>query len=161
MTAAPSYQVRVDYHQFLLAPLYGGSPVLDPSTAGPVLAFDPSVPGTVIVRTGCASGPVNVTVRIGHEPVPDLAAAVDGWDVAEQAAILIADDLYLAPLEGIGPAPLVYTLAAPGLHLVQVLARGRAAQYDAVVDEATEDYDITITPVTTDPGRQTTGGDAV
>ncbi len=73
---------------------------------------------------------------------------MDGWDVAEQAAILIADDLYLASLEGIGPASLVYRPAAPGLHLIQVLARGRAAHYDAVVDEATEDYDITITPIT-------------
>jgi hypothetical protein len=51
-----SYQIEVSYHQFLLVP-FDGSPVLDPTTVGPVLALDPQVPSAVIVRTGVTSDP--------------------------------------------------------------------------------------------------------
>jgi hypothetical protein len=87
--------------------------------------------------------------------------AVSGWEIGEQMAIAVTTDLYLLPMMPEDPATLVYTPAAPGLHLVRVLARGRAAHYDAVVAEASEDYAITITPITTDPGRQVTGGDGL
>ncbi|WP_327635901.1 hypothetical protein OHB24_38650 [Kribbella sp. NBC_00482] len=155
-----AYEIEVSDHEFLLV-ADGGIPVLDPATVGPVLALDPPVPSAVIVRTGCADGPVNVTVRVVDGPVADLATAGDGWEVGEQLVIPIDGELYLAPLDGGSPAYVVYTPPTPGFHLIRVLARGRAAHYDAVVWEASEDYDITITPVDTDPGRQTTGDDGL
>lgn len=155
-----SYQIEVSYHQFFLVP-FDGRPILDPATVGPVLALDPQVPSAVIVRTGCADGPVNVTLRVRTEPLPDLATVGAGWDVGEQLAVPVMDDLYLAPLMGEHPAYLVYTPSTPGLHLIRVLARGRTTHYDAVVGEPTEDYDITIAPVSSDPGRQRTGDDGL
>ncbi|TCC15471.1 hypothetical protein [Kribbella sindirgiensis] len=154
-----AYEIEVSYHQFYLV-VQDASPVLDPATVGPVLALDPQVPSAVIVRTGCADGPVNVTVRIGVEPLPDLATAGDRWEVGEQLVIPVEGDLYLVPPMG-GPAYVVYTPPTPGLHLVRVLARGRTTHYDAVVWESSEDYDITITPVGSDPGRRTTGDDGL
>ncbi|WP_329000893.1 hypothetical protein OHA18_41490 [Kribbella sp. NBC_00709] len=81
--------------------------------------------------------------------------------MGEELAIPISEELYLAPLMGESPAYPVYTPTDPGLHLVRVLARGRTTHYDAVVWEPSEDYDITITPVSSDPGRQTTGDDGL
>ncbi|WP_433161808.1 hypothetical protein [Kribbella sp. CA-247076] len=83
-----TYQVEVSYHQFLLV-VGDASPILDLSTAGPVLALDPEIPTAVIIRTGCADGPVNVTVRVRDEPLPDLATASDHWEIGEQIAIPI------------------------------------------------------------------------
>ncbi|MFF0343157.1 hypothetical protein [Kribbella sp. NPDC004875] len=160
MTVPQTYQIGVSYHQFHLTP-FGVNPIIDSSLpAGPLLAFDPQVPGALIILTGGTDGPVDVTVHIGLEPLPDLAAAADGWDVGQQAAIPIEGDMYLVPLMGSGSTPLVYTPAAPGLHLVRVLARGRRAHHEGV-DGPNEDYDITITPITADPGRQATAGDGL
>lgn len=155
-----TYEIDVSYHQFLLV-VGDAIPILDPRTVGPVLALDPQVRSAVIVRTGCADGPVNVTVRIGTAPLPDLATAGAGWDVGEELAIPIEGELYLAPLMGENPAYPVYTPPNPGLHLVRVLARGRTTHYDTVAWEPSEDYDITITPISSDPGRQTTGDDGL
>lgn len=152
-----SQQIEAGYHQFCLAPP-GFDPILDPADAGPLLTLDREGPA-VIVTTGCAQGPVNVTIRITQDPPPSLKTAGTGWEIGEQIAVDVTSDLYLLSMTPEGGGTLVYTAGSPGLHLVRVLARGRAAHYDAIVDEATEDYDITITPITTDPGGQTTGGD--
>lgn len=155
----PGHQIQVSYHQFYLVP-FDCSPIFDASTAGPLLALDPEQPAAVIISTGCADGPVHVTVDNGQEPLPDLATAAAGWEVGEQLTITIDNELYLVPLMG-GAAPLAYTPSAPGLHLIRVLARGRTTHYDAVVWEPTEDYEITITPVATPHPRQTTGTDGL
>ncbi|GAA1555345.1 hypothetical protein GCM10009789_05990 [Kribbella sancticallisti] len=155
-----AYQIEVSYHQFLLV-VGDASPILDPATVGPVLALDPQVRGAVIVRTGCADGPVNVTVRVAEEPLQDLAAASTGWEVGEQLAIPVEDELYLAPLMGENPAYPVYTPRSPGLHLIRVLSRGRTTHHDVVVWEPSEDYEVTIAPVRSDPGRQTISDDGL
>ena len=161
MTTPQTYQIEVAYHQFLLAPFGGDNPVIDSSgPVGPLLALDPRVPGALIILTGGTDAPVNVTVHIERGPLPELAAAAEGWDVGEQAAISIEGDMLLVPLMG-GSAPLIYTPSAPGLHLIRVLARGRRTHHDGITDGPNEVYDITITPLTTDPGRQSTAGDGL
>lgn len=102
-----------------------------------------------------------MTVRVVDGPVADLATAGVGWEVREQLVVPVEGELYLAPLDGGSPAYSVYTPPTPGLHLVRVLARGRTTHYDAVVWEPSEDYDITITPVDSAPGRRTTGDDGL
>lgn len=152
----PSHQIEVSYHQFFLAPT-DCSPIFDHATVGPLLALDPRYPDAVIIFTGCSDGPVNVTVHTGQEPLPSLAASATGWEVGEQVTITIHNELYLVPLMGNTPAPLAFTPQTPGLHLVRVLARGHTTNYDIPTWVPTEDYEITITPVTADPGRQATG----
>jgi hypothetical protein len=162
MTTPQTYQIEVAYHQFLLTPFGGDNPVIDSSgPIGPLLALDPRVPGALIILTGGTDAPVNVTVHIEREPLPDLAAAAEGWDVGEHAAIPIESDMYLVPLMGGGSTPLIYAPTAPGLHLIRVLARGRRIHHDGITDGPNEDYDITIAPITTDPGRQSTAGDGL
>jgi hypothetical protein len=162
MTTPQTYQIEVSYHQFLLTPFGGDNPVIDSSgPVGPLLALDHRVPGALIILTGGTDAPVNVTVHIEREPLPDLAAAAEGWDVGEQAAIPIEGDMYLVPLMGSGSTPLIYRPTTPGLHLIRVLARGRRTHHDGITDGPNEDYDITITPITTDPGRQSTAGDGL
>ncbi|HEY3562733.1 MAG TPA: hypothetical protein VGL05_34940 [Kribbella sp.] len=102
-----------------------------------------------------------MTVRITEEPLPDLATADTEWEVGEELATHLDGELYLAPLMGQSPAYSVYTPAGPGLHLVRVFARGRTTHYDAVVWEPSEEYEVTITPVSSAPGRRTTRGDGL
>ncbi|MDX6242203.1 MAG: hypothetical protein QOG10_7148 [Kribbellaceae bacterium] len=158
-TVGLRHQVQASYHQVFLTP-HGHSPILDPRQPGRLLAIDPAGPA-VIVLTGCAQGPVHLTIHSTDQPPTALAESMAGWDIGEEDDIYIAGELYaLSPLADL-PDGAVFTPAAPGLHRIRVLARGRAAQYDFVVDQPTEEYGVTIWPTTTPAERTHVGDDGL
>jgi hypothetical protein len=149
----------VVYHQFFLAP-FGHTPILDPAKPGRLLVADPAGPAA-IVCCGCAIGPVNVTVTIADTELPEIAAAAGEWEIAEQMTLQVKGDLYLVPLVPEGPVVKIYSPPAPGPHIVQAFARGRATHYDSVVEEPTEDYLIAIAPTTSPRSRVRVGDDGI
>ncbi|MFF1819427.1 hypothetical protein ACFVWG_19165 [Kribbella sp. NPDC058245] len=160
MTDNPSnHQVMVIYHQFFLAP-YGHATLPDPAAPGRLLNADPEG-RAAIVRCGCAMGPVNVSINVGTDDFPDLAVAAAEWEIAEEMSLQIDGDLYLVPLVPEGPVIKVYSPPAPGPHVVQAFARGRANHYDSVVEDPTEDYLITIAPTAAPRPRRQVGDDTI
>jgi hypothetical protein len=150
-------QVEVDYHQFYLMPV-GGNPELVPSGWSKLLSVADDG-RTLIVSTGCATGPVIVTVRSSDQP-PPLADSLTGWDIGVEDTFEIHDELSVVPW-GAGDSYEAFTPTKPGPHRVRVLARGRAEHYDAAVEEATEEYDISIWPTDSVEERLSLGDDGV
>ncbi|MFW6773329.1 hypothetical protein ACOACO_03520 [Nocardioides sp. CPCC 205120] len=139
--------VDTDHHQFLLV---DPSKPFDP---GPE-AYGNAVVGVVddtalIVHTGCAYGPVRVTLRMHDEQPSGLDHT---WEVEELVSITIDDpldlvELAMEPRRHI-PYPTVVP-SRPGVHRVRVSARGdRKVNYDLAVWEPNEEYLIDLWPDT-------------
>jgi len=151
--------VRVDYRQFYLMP-FNVDATLDPAWRGRLLA--PSEDGhSVIVLTGCASGPVLVTVRSLDTPPAPLVESMDGWQVGVEDTVDVDGKLNVVCWEPTEDTYEAFTPNKPGPHRVRVLARGRAEHYDHVVEEATEEYDISIWPTDGAAPRLSLGDDGV
>jgi hypothetical protein len=150
-------EVRVSGAQFHLGP-FGTEPVLDPRQQGRLLFVDPAG-ATAVVLTGCAAGPVSITVDSSVTPLADLGLSLEAWEVGEEDTIDITEELLLSTLDGT-MIP-IYVPSTPGPHLVRVLARGRAANWDLVVSRPTEVYTIAIRPANQRHPRRSAGSDGL
>ena len=108
--------------------------------------------GGMWLSAACVYGPIWVTVRqlpmVPWEPLPE---AMKGWEIGEEATVLVIESLSLYDPIGGFHAPDVFVPEHPGLHRVRVLARGRAAPDELVQDDPREEYDISLWPLEVDP----------
>jgi hypothetical protein len=142
-------EVEVAYHQLLLAP-FGVSPIMDPTWSGDLL----SVTGdglSLIVVTGCAMGPVWVSVtKLDRPPAQTLdetlADARSGWVDGEEANLNVRAALHLTSALFQTVWEPVYEPTSRGTRRVRVVVKGRGAAPDMVVQEPCEEYELTIWP---------------
>lgn len=132
------YEVEVGNHQFQI-----GALDTEPTTvAAETDVFVVSRSGLLMVRTGIAAGPASVAVAL-HPSAPPVD--LDGWDNVAETTVAAAQEMYVMSIDGdvyeeLGPIP------ASGAVSVRVSARGRAANWDHVVDDASEKYLIDAWP---------------
>lgn len=150
-------QIFVDFHLLNLAAA-DLSPVLDPARFKRLFVVMPEG-SSLIVFTGCATGLVHVAVRALDEAPGTLDDGLAGWEIAAEDDVVIDGDLYFLPAFGLGSV--AFKVQTPGLHRVRVCARGRAAHYDAAVDDSQEKYEISFWPSAARLGRSMVGDDGV
>lgn len=108
-----------------------------------------------LLHTGCSSGRVWVTVRsLAAAPATPLGDSLKTWETVQEETLTIAGPLTLiSPLGGRPFVKGAFLPAQPSLHRVRALARGRAQNRDLVSEHPSEEYDVTLWPVTTiEPG---------
>lgn len=142
--ARQEHLVQASYHQVFLAPL-GAAPIFDGRDAG-TLASLVQVGGDValILTTGCADGPVLVTVETAAEQKPAEA----GWEVQEAVSLVIGKPLYVSSPTWAKVFDPVISPAVPGPYRVRVSARGRTANYDTSTGSLDERYLVQAWPET-------------
>lgn len=132
--------VFASYHQVHLAPL-GSSPVFAGGDPSALIVTD--VSGSLIITTGIADGPVVMTFQEGAGPLGSLPTAPPaGWEMLAEVSVDIAEPLLVSSPTWAPVREPVIDPARPGLHRVRVLARGRGAEYDASVTEASEEFSV-------------------
>ncbi len=166
MTSAPehddlnrhaTYTIWADYHQVILAgpdgALFGGE-------IGPLLVAPTR--SSLIIRTGCASGPVRVTC-VGAVPEPLGNTVPKDWEICEEVSMKVEGDLWLTPIMA-GPDPLMTPVRVftglSGTYRVRVSARGRGLNYDGYPEEPQEDYLVQAWYDEPARARIVVGGDA-
>lgn len=133
-------EVEVGNHQFQIGGLES-----DPTTiAAETDVFTVSVSGLLMVHTGISAGPATVGVELHDSaPPPDL----DAWDNVAETTVSTTQDLHVMTVDGevsetLGPIP----APASGVVTLRVSTRGRAANWDHIVDEPCENYLIQAWP---------------
>lgn len=162
-----TFITRADHHQIYLgSPTESEAKIFDGDIGPLVVQPDPADPVALIIRTGCSTGPVRVSVEMlgmGHEPEP-LTQVVPGYEVTEEVPLQIMGS-GLALIEEIGwgrRQEVLAPLETNGAHRVRVSATGRGLHYDGAVEEPEEDYLIQIYKVYSadgPAGRVTVGED--
>jgi hypothetical protein len=145
-----THRIRVAWHQLYLAP-FDTSPQFVGAGAGTLVAVA-EVPGHLIVRTGCATGPVRATLTV-HSASPEVA--LDGgpggtgpWEAVEEVSMPVTEPLFwFSPDPGLDlPTEAAFAPATPGPHRFRISARGRNLAYDLAILEPVEDYLIQVWP---------------
>lgn len=116
--------------------------------------------GLLMVHTGISAGPATVGVELYDSAPPD---DLDPWDNVAETTVSTTEDLHVMTVDGevsetLGPihAP------ASGVVTLRVSTRGRAANWDRIVDEPCEDYLIQAWPAdSTTPTRQLKSADGM
>lgn len=149
-------EVEVGNHQFQIGGLES-----DPTTiAAETDVFTVSRSGLLIVHTGISAGPARVGVEL-HDSSPP--ADLDAWDNVAETTVSTTQELHVMTVDGevsesLGPIP----APASRTLTVRVSTRGRAANWDHIVDDACEDYLIQAWPVDTNtPTRQLKSADGM
>lgn len=148
MTESRRHSARADHHLVCLAE-FGRSP--EPEIWHPKeVVFVGKHQSGLLLRTGCSSGRVWVTIRsLDRAPATPLADSLDGWDVGQEVTLTITGDLTLiSPLGGSPFVRRAFAPERPGLHRVRALARGRARNRDRVSETPSEEYDVAFWAVT-------------
>ncbi|QGP90584.1 hypothetical protein GKZ92_22985 (plasmid) [Gordonia sp. 135] len=149
-------EVEVGNHQFQIGGLES-----DPTTnAAETDVFTVSGSGLLMVHTGISAGPVKVGVEL-HDSAPqtDLGA----WDNVAETTVSTTQDLHVMTVDGdvsetLGPIP----APASCVMTLRVSTRGRAANWDRIVDDPCEDYLIQAWPTDTNtPTRQLKSADGM
>lgn len=157
-----THRILVAWHQLYLVP-FDTSPQFVGDGAGTLVAVA-TEPGHLIVRTGCATGPVRVSLT-AHPAPPESAperapggaaggssgdaAGGDGsWEAVEEVSLPITTPLFWSsPDPGFDlPRDPAFTPDTPGPHRVRVSARGRNRAFDEAITEPVEDYLIQVWP---------------
>jgi hypothetical protein len=141
--ARQEHLAHASYHQVFLAPLEA-APVYDGQDAGAVVSLVPVAHDDValIVTTGCADGPVHITIETGSAPLP----VDDAWEVQEAVSLIIGKPLYISSPTWARVFDPVMSPTTPGPHRVRVSARGRTLDYDASATRSDEYYLIQAWP---------------
>ena len=149
-------EVEVGNHQFHIGGLES-----DPTTiAAETDVFTVSGSGLLMVHTGISAGPATVGVEL-HDSAPP--AELDTWDNVAETTVSTTEDLHVITLDGdvsetLGPIP----APASGAVTLRVSTRGRAANWDRIVDEPCEDYLIQAWPADVNtPTRQLKSADGM
>lgn len=133
--------VDVGDHQFQVGALEA-----DPiRTVAETDVFTVSSAGLVIVRTGISAGPATVGVALLNA-APD-SSDLQEWDNVAETTIKTTHDLHVMSVDGdvydnLGPIP----APATGAVTLRISARGRAANWDLIVDSPAEVYLIQAWP---------------
>lgn len=157
--AREEHPVEASYHQVFLAP-FDTSPVYDGQDAGPLVSLVrvTDEDSALIVTTGCANGPVLVTIDLGTAPLP----VDDTWEAQEEVSLVLRRPLHIwSPTwtgDPVTRTP-VLTPTTPGPHRVRVSARGRRSHYDAVAFTVSEHYLVQAWPEPWLRPRETTRDD--
>lgn len=149
-------EVEVGNHQFQIGGLES-----DPTTiAAETDVFTVSGSGLLMVHTGISAGPATVGVEL-HDSAPP--ADLDAWDNVAETTVSTTEDLHVITVDGdvsetLGPIP-----APPsGALTLRVSTRGRAANWDRIVDDPCEDYLIQAWPDDSNaPTRQLKSADGM
>jgi hypothetical protein len=113
-----THRILVAWHQLYLAP-FDTSPQFVGAGAGTLVAVA-EVPGHLIVRTGCATGPVRATLTV-HSASPEVA--LDGgpggtgpWEAVEEVSMPVTEPLFwFSPDPGLDlPTEAAFAPATPG-----------------------------------------------
>lgn len=134
-------EVDVGDHQFQVGALEA-----DPiTTVAETDVFTVSSAGLVIVRTGISAGPATVGVGL-LDAAPD-AAGLEEWDNVAETTIETTQSLHVISVDGdvydnLGPVP----APATGAVTLRISSRGRAANWDLIVDSPSEVYLIQAWP---------------
>lgn len=153
MSEGERHSARADYHLVCLAE-FGKTPEPESWDERAVLLVGKDHSG-FLLRTGCSSGRVWVTVRgVASPPAAPLAEELKEWEVAQEETLTIAGELTLISPLGGGPfVERVFVPEQPGLHRVRARARGRGRNWDLATENPVEEYDVTLWPVTAiEPG---------
>jgi hypothetical protein len=159
VTTGVIYEIKAAYHQVFLSPFE-----IDPDWGDWERSRLLGISGrsAVVISTGCAMGPVRVCVISSDRSPGPLSDAMVDWEVGEEEDCWIEEAMiFSSPEEAFGIVEDVFVPARPGLHRVRLLARGRATNYDAVVREPTEHYEIRIWPADTPSPRLRVGNDGL
>ncbi|MDT9592924.1 hypothetical protein RDV89_07580 [Nocardioides zeae] len=135
--------VSVDEHLLMLLP--EDDP--EPEASFDAMLVDLAGRSGLYVHTGCATGPVHVTVLLHGDRPADLD---DTWEAQELVSIDLRGPLFVTWLwdDGTLGGPHLRP-ERPGPHRVRVSVRGdRSLHYDHVVDEPNEEYLVELWPDT-------------
>ncbi|WP_323098125.1 hypothetical protein [Intrasporangium sp. YIM S08009] len=143
-------QILAAWHQIYLTP-FDASPQFVGDGLGTLVAAA-SEPAHLIVRTGCATGPVRVNLMaLLGPPEGALEPARDEpepWEALEEISVPITVPLFWSsPDPGLDlPRDPAFIPKLPGPHRVRVSARGRNRAFDLAIDEPVEDYLVQLWP---------------
>lgn len=143
-------QILAAWHQVFLTP-FDTSPEFVGDGVGTLIA-EASEPEHLIVRTGCATGPVRVSL-VARTTSPQAGLESVGeelgpWEAREEVSLPINRPLFWSsPDPGPDlPRDPAFIPQAPGPHRVRVSARGRNRAFDAAILEPVEDYLVQVWP---------------
>ncbi|HON74362.1 MAG: hypothetical protein WAW82_13805 [Candidatus Lutibacillus vidarii] len=149
-----THRILVAWHQLYLVP-FDVSPQFVGDGVGTLIAAA-AEPGHLIVRTGCATGPVRVTltslptppVAVSDAPAGGAVDAEDPWEAIEEVSLPVCEPLFWSsPDPGFDlPAEAAFTPQSPGPHRFRVSARGRLTAYDEAIVDPVEEYLVQVWP---------------
>jgi hypothetical protein len=101
----------------------------------------------LIAMTGCAAGPVRVSLA-AHESAPAAPSQDDLWEAVEETSVQVASPLFWSsPDPGLdAPRQAAFTPIAPGPHSFRISAKGRARAYDLAITHAVEEFHVDVWP---------------
>lgn len=143
-----NYVPSVAYHQFYLTPRYVDPPEYDIDSANDLMQKSDDE-RSLIITTNIAQGPIGLVVHtLTREPDESFDSALREWECGEEVALIINEDLHISTptIEQVDVPGAIFSPSKPGRHRLRVLARGRSAHYDHVVEEPTEHFDLTFWP---------------
>lgn len=135
-------RIWVAYHLLYLAPQFT-DPDFD-GTGERTLVAVADQGRAIVVVTGCATGPVRVSLTSHPSPLQSICG--DGWEVVEEVSLSVPEPLFWSsPDPGPDlPAEAAFTPTTPGVHRARISGRGRSNAYDLSIQEPVEDYLIEI-----------------
>lgn len=145
-----THQILVAWHQLYLVP-FNTSPQFVGEGVGTLVAAAADT-RHLIVRTGCATGPVRVSLTAHPASPVDAFARTPGeagpWEAVEEVSLPVLEPLFWSsPDPGFDlPREAAFTPVRPGSHRVRVSARGRNTAYDLAVLDPMEDYHVDVWP---------------
>ena len=135
--------VCASYHQFFLAPV-GADVIYDTTNASQLLCISDDG-RSLIVLTGCADGPVRVTVRSLETAPP--REPLESWEEVERATMHVSGPLRLSsPTWAESFDDINVKRSKSDLHEVRCYARGRGASRDIAASQTAEEYLLEIWP---------------
>lgn len=144
-------RILVAWHQLYLVP-FDVHAQFAGDGAGTLIAAA-TEPGHLIVRTGCATGPVHATLLPLTRPPresPDgpVAGHARLWEAVEEVSLPVTEPLFWSsPDPGPDlPTAAAFTPHAAGPHRVRVSARGRLLAFDEALVEPVEEYLVQVWP---------------
>lgn len=154
-TPVSSNVVDVSYHSFLIS-----GPEIDPTatyTQGSV--FDAG-DNLVSVHTGIASGPVAVVIeRFDGDPLLETGVPpidLSEWENVDEVTVPCRTDMWVITLDGEIVSEFgVFEPSASSTRTFRIAVRGRASNWDLIVDEPTEDYLIQTWSTSSSPSMIT------
>ncbi|MBD0862617.1 hypothetical protein IA539_15565 [Gordonia sp. zg691] len=139
-TLRPSNTVDVSHHSFLIS----GQEIDPTATYAQGSVFDAG-DNLIAVHTGIASGPVAVVIeRFDDDPLLDTGVPpidLSAWENVDEVTVPCRTEMWVITLDGeIVSAFGVFGPSSSGTRTFRIAVRGRASNWDSIVDEPTEDY---------------------
>ncbi len=145
-----THRIVVAWHQLYLTP-FDTSPQFVGDGIGTLVAVAAD-DRHLIVRTGCANGPVRVSLAAHSASPGEVLPAAPGvagpWEAVEEVSLPVLEPLFWSsPDPGPDlPRDAAFTPSTPGPHRIRVSARGRNMAFDLAVVKPVEDYHLDVWP---------------